>query len=176
MESPLSYKCETEQELLTTSAELKEQFNEIQANWKIENTSLIARIAYLEDEFMELGVGRREVDRQTELLQDIRNMLKLTIRNMYGWEYAINMVIPNNKSSTIVSRTLGHVWDDMEKNRQVLAYAVKHNFQSELSHCEEPYDSPQDKESERRSAREIRQKIAKDSLTFKPKYSKSWAC
>src|SRR4051812_34653649 len=163
MDSTTPHKSETEQELLTTSAELKEQFNEIQANWEMENKLLRARIAYLEDEFMDLGAGRREVDRQTVLL-DIRNTLKHTIRNMYGWEYAILMFINGNMGEdTIGTKVLGRVWDDVERNREVLAYAVKHNFQTDPSKSETPYASPEEREFERSSAREIRQKIAKDS-------------
>jgi len=50
---------ESEQELLITSSELKEQFNEIQARWELEKSTLYERIAQLEGERDYLVTSRR---------------------------------------------------------------------------------------------------------------------
>lgn len=173
---------ETEQELLTTAAELKEQFNEIKANcvrennilreriaqlesehikasWVLENNRLRERIARLESEQEGLGVSRCELDRQAGLLDDAREIMKTAVRELYGWDYAINLA--SWRADTSVMRAvLDHVRVDIEAMRATLARAVKYRLRPNDQNTYTGVTSPE-------FARSIRLKFAKDLVSFK---------
>lgn len=126
---------EREQELITTSFELREQFKELEATYKRENIELRAQVKTLQDELKDIGVSRKELDEQALALAFARSSTKDLVKTMIGWEYMIRkasialgeLYHPNDR---LVEGLLDIVVADIDEGRRQTARYAKDRFKT----------------------------------------------
>lgn len=160
-------KIEREQDLLTTSADLKQQFDEIRARYEQENAELRDQVQILQNELSCVGVDRDELDDQALALGKARTTAKSLVNSLIGWEYTVRktrehlegMVLDDNYAE----RTLDKLIVDIRQEKRRTARNTKERFKTAQYHTQ----STADVKLKRERARMMRKKFAVDYL---PKY------